>query len=380
MKAHIQAITQGLSSVRGMQLMAVIVVLCAFQLLATMFVAAPWGGVVEASCHWDCPWYTSITENGYTSLPNLYDPDHKAQANWAFFPLYPMISRIVAWGLGMKALAAELLVNILLWPVVIFLCCKDMELRGLTINRFFFSLFFVLYPLNIWYNFQYSEAIYGVLLMGIIVALRSNRVMLAALLGGFLGASRPTGFIMVVCLAGWWLYTFYQSNKNQPLQKGVMADRLREAVLLVFAAGAGLSLFVLHLYYLLGDGFAFSHVEIAWHRKFQFLPLSIINTFGHRFRAVYGVYSFVVIYFLWLMWRKKWNMSLLLLSVTAFLGASTSPVSIQRYVLGNPLAIEFLAYCTLLLSAQERKKVLIGMGVLHVICLILWYTDVNCLI
>lgn len=371
MSKTLQTMTQRLSTVRGVQLMVVIVALCALQFLVSALVAIPWGGVVEASCRWDCPWYTNITQNGYMSMPILYDVQHKAQANWAFFPLYPMVSRLVTWGLGVKVLTAEFLINIVLWPVVIFLCCKDMELRKITFNKFLFCVFFVLYPFNIWYNFQYSEAIYGVLLMGVIVALRSNKVMLAALLGGFLALSRPTGFVMVICLAGWWLY----QSKDQFSQKSVAADRLREAALLVFAGGAGLSLFVLHLYYLTGDGFAFAHVQVSWHRKFTLLPLSIINGFSHRYKFLYSVYSVFVIYFLYVMWRKKWNLSLLLLSVTAFLGASTSPISIERYVLGNPLAIQFLAYITLSLSSGNMRKVLIGLGASHVIVLLLWYIN-----
>lgn len=45
---------------------------------------------------WDVGWYTNIIINGYQKVPNteMGSPTY-AQANWAFFPLMPLIMRSI---------------------------------------------------------------------------------------------------------------------------------------------------------------------------------------------------------------------------------------------------------------------------------------------
>lgn len=374
MTGNMRDMAQRFSSVCGVQLISVILVMSGLQVLLSALLGMLWGNPVQAACHWDCNWYTSIVENGYTPLSVFVKGTGFTQENWAFFPLYPIISYFLSWGLGLRAITSELLVNLLLWPVVIFLCCKDMELRGLVVNRFVFCLFFVLYPLNIWYYSQYSEALYGALLMGVIVALRSNRLNLACFLSFCLSLSRPTGFAMVICLAGWWFFCA-APPEDRFLKKRMLTDRLREAALLVSVGGAGLSAFVLYLYHLTGDGFAFAHVEVAWGRVFRFFPLHILDALERKNMAIYGVYALYVMVLLYFMWRKKWGLNASLLTLTAFLGTSVGVLAIERYIFANPLAIEFLAYGTLALPSRDRRIILIGMGLVHIVFVIVWYMD-----
>lgn len=379
MTGNMRDMAQRFSSARGVQLMSVILVMSGIQALLSALLVIPWDDPVQATCHWDCRWYTSIVENGYTPLSSFINGTETAQENWAFFPLYPIISHFVSWSLGLRAITSELLVNLLLWPVVIFLCCKDMELRGLVVNRFVFCLFFVLYPMNIWYYSQYSEALYGAFLMGVVVSLRSNRLNLACLLSFFLSLSRPTGFAMVVCLAGWWFF-FANPSEGPSLGKRMVTDRLREAALLVSVGGAGLSAFVLYLYHLTGDGFAFAHVELAWGRVFRFFPLQILTALETKSLVIYGIYALYVVVLLYFMWRKKWVLNALLLTLTAFLGASVGVLAIERYVFANPLAIEFLACGTLALPLRDRRIILFGMGVVHILFVVVWYMSSSVLL
>ncbi|WP_338333006.1 hypothetical protein [Acetobacter sp. LMG 32666] len=375
MKAfNLQGMVQRFSTLRGARLMLVILAMSGVQLFFNAVLAIPWGGLVEASCRWDCTWYVGIAQNGYMPLSTETVYNAGAQKNWAFFPLYPIISSLVSWGLGIKVITSGLLVNILLWPVIVLLCCKDMELRGIEVNNLLFCLFFIVYPLNIWYYSQYSEAVYGVLLMGMLVSLRLYKLYLACILGFFLSISRPTGFLMVICLAAWWFFTARQPE-DRSMQERTMLDRLREAALLVSVAGAGLSAFVLYFYDLIGDGFAFAHVEKAWGRHFLFFPQHILIALESADRKIFGVYAIYVMVLLFLMWRKKWMVNALLLSTTAFVGASTGVVAIERHILANPLAIEFLAYLTVKLPYRETRNILVGLGAGHVCFVLIWYMN-----
>ena len=43
----------------------------------------------DASCIWDCVWYNSIVTKGYLPEPI---PHAGGQANWAFFPAFPLVA------------------------------------------------------------------------------------------------------------------------------------------------------------------------------------------------------------------------------------------------------------------------------------------------
>src|ERR1700743_3681034 len=49
-------------------------------------------GFAAAMCVWDCSWYADIVLHGYQAHPeNLNFGGRSGIANWAFFPLYPLL-------------------------------------------------------------------------------------------------------------------------------------------------------------------------------------------------------------------------------------------------------------------------------------------------
>lgn len=356
----------------------VIVVACFLNILASALLALPWGNLISASCRWDCFWYSDVATNGYSRIPLLYDVRRPAQAAWAFFPLYPLISSTISHFFAINVQSAGFLVNIILWPFVIFLCYRDLELRNIYTNRLFFLLFFIFYPFNIWYTAQYSEAIYGLLLMTAIVTLRSGQVELAALICAFLSIARPTGIIMTICLSAWWLLSNPKNTRictNRPLQ-----HRISDSLLLIAAGGAGLSLFVLYLFHLTGDGFAFTHVEIAWHKKFRFFLFHILHALSHKHEIFSGIFAILSLLLIGKMFSRTWALNVFLVGSTALLASSTGTQSIERYVFGNPLTIQFLACSTLSRSQRFIWITIIAMAILHLATTILWYYESNLVI
>ncbi|MBV1836808.1 hypothetical protein [Acetobacter estunensis] len=360
---------------------------CIVSLVISALLALPWGGLTSASCRWDCVWYDDIVKDGYPKLPHFSDRQHLGRwvghaglASWAFFPLFPLLASLVTHITTLSTHASELAVNFSLWPVLILLCYKDISLRGLHVDRLLFALFFLLYPFNIWYSAQYSEAIYGTLLMAAITALRSQNVNLAAFVCFLLALSRPTGFLMAMCLAIWWFLKNRSSNNMpasapRPFFHLAANPRLSDSLLLIAAGGAGLSCFVLYLFHLMGDGFAFAHIQIGWNRRFRFFPLHIIHALGHKHQFQYGIYALLAFPLLWKMWARKWFLNAALVSATAILACSSGAQSIERFVFGNPLTIEFLACATLGRSRRFIMTTLAIMACLHVLASILWFKE-----
>ena len=349
-----------------------LVLMCGLSLAVQAIISLPWGGMVAASCRWDCFWYQDIVQNGYPVLPRLYDDFRPAQASWAFFPLYPLLTIFTQKLLHLDGTASALLINILLWPVLIVLCWTDLFLRKIEVNKIYFALFFIIYPFNIWYYAQYSEALYGTLLMAAIVFLRKNRPDITALLCAFLAIARPTGFIMGACIAVWWL--FHKAENSLVLNGLSVRERVTNSLLILASSGAGLSVYVLYLFHTMGDGLAFAHVEVAWGKEFHFFVYNIIHSFtlkGH----LSSIYCIAIIFTVWKMYRPGWSLNLLLAGVTAILSISAGLVSIERYFFGNPLVIEFLAYIALSQRPPVRMGILGGLAIMRIAASFIWYSN-----
>ena len=328
--------------------------------------------ITDATCQWDCFWYTDIVKNGYAKQPFWYDQSRLAEGNWAFFPLYPAIAYAFHSALSIPPLAAELLVNVILWPILIYLCHMHLRDRSITLDRIKFAIFFVIFPFNLWYTSEYSEGVYGTLLILILILLQKNYLKWAAFFCFLIGLSRPTGFISVAFIAA-WLFFIKTYVKNQSLSWKNVFIRLQESTLLVSAAGAGLSLYVLYLFHLTGDGFAFSHVEVAWFRKFDWLPVQFVHALKEKNQRSFVVFSIFVMYVLYKMYKKKWYFEASFMTFIAFIAASTGLQSIERYALSNPLVMEFLALSTLSQPPGRQKKILALLLVLHIVAIKIWF-------
>ncbi|KON64424.1 hypothetical protein KOEU_20080 [Komagataeibacter europaeus] len=333
-----------------------------------------YGDIARATCQWDCRWYTGIVHNGYDRLPRLQGSDGLTQADWAFFPLYPLVSYAMQVGLHISTLWAELSVNLILWPVLIYLCWRELAARAINVDRIGFALFCVLYPFNIWYTSQYSEGVYGVLLISTLILLRKNHILWAALACFLLGFSRPTGFPTGVMIAGWWFFRRTGITlRTRSIVRGRLAVPAQESFLLISAAGAGLSVFVLYLYNLMGDGFAFSHVEVGWEKHFSFFLTNFIDSFLQAKKIKLGIYFIFSCYFIYGMLLKKWYLNFAIMAFIALMVGSTGLESIERYVFSNPLMIEFLAFLTLTQARVRRWSILTLLLVLHIVVIELWF-------
>ncbi|GCE91450.1 hypothetical protein MSKU15_3051 [Komagataeibacter diospyri] len=330
--------------------------------------------IAHATCQWDCKWYTGIVRNGYDRLPQLHGSDGLTQANWAFFPLYPLMSYATQMGLHISTLWAELLVNLALWPVLIYLCYRELAARAVDVDRIGFTLFCVIYPFNIWYTSQYSEGIYGVFLISTLILLRKNHILGAAFACFLLSFSRPTGFPTAVMIAGWWFFRRTGITlRIRSIAWERMAVPVQESFLLISAAGAGLSIFVIYLYHLMGDGFAFSHVEVGWEKHFSFFLTNFIDSFLQAKKIKLGLYFIASCYFIYGMLAKKWYLNFSIMSFVALMVGSTGLDSIERYVFSNPLMIEFLAFLTLTQARVRRWSILTLLFALHIVVIELWF-------
>ncbi|WP_415501217.1 hypothetical protein [Acetobacter orientalis] len=316
--------------------------------------------VAIAACQWDCAWYMGIAKNGYSEHAITEGGEKLGQANWAFFPAYPVLVKIFSYVTHFTYHTSGLILNYALWPLLILLCLKNLALKKLQPKTMWFIVFAMLYPLNIWYFSQYSEPLYGVLLLSSIIFLKENKITLTALTCCAMSLARPTGFVMAIGLALWW----FCHNKNR--------NSMRDSFLLVAAGGLGLSLFVLYLSAKVGDGFAFSHVQIAWGREFKIFPLHIIdNLYVHQhLTATYIALAAIILSCAMVIYG--WRLEGFLVALTLVLACSTGVKSIGRLIFANPLTIEFLVYLATSTGKTYRYVLFFLLVCLHVTVIYFW--------
>ncbi len=229
--------------------------------LDTKFIIAPWkppirppgltahlSVAVDRLCMWDCGWYASIASDGYTTRKHA-----------AFFPLFPMLGRLVAhvteleprWALVLVANAAALVALIAATDFV-------ESVRGERVARWF-TVLWLLWPFSLFLAAGYAESL---MVAGVAVAFALGGR------GNWWGASvalavgvlaRHLAVLAIPALALHYVYSVARPRVSDVLALSVPA----------FAVG----LYLLFLDDRFGDPFVFYNVRTAADR--EWIPASL---------------------------------------------------------------------------------------------------------
>lgn len=152
------------------------------------------GGWHQAITAWeraDVLWYLRIAASGYRT------DDLSA----AFFPLYPMLTRLVALGTGRHWLLAAYLVSNLaaLAALVLLHRLTALELSEAHARRV--VVYVCVFPTGFFLLAPYTESLFLALSVGALYAARRRRWPVAAVLGGLAAATRSPGVLLGLALA-----------------------------------------------------------------------------------------------------------------------------------------------------------------------------------
>jgi len=143
---------------------------------------------------WDSGWYLWIVEQGYKDVPdNVQQPSN-------FWPLYPMLVRLVQWGVGNPFIAAFLVSNgALLCSCVMlyrYLCRRfgeDVAARSVAL--------LLCYPFSFYFSAMYTESVFLLGAVGAFYFSQRKRWLLASLCAAMAGATRLVGVMVVIPVA-----------------------------------------------------------------------------------------------------------------------------------------------------------------------------------
>jgi hypothetical protein len=193
----------------------------------------------------DAGWYLQIAQQGYDT--GTFDPT--VFKNWAFFPLHPLLWRILMtvglspWCAGvLMANTFSFVAMAQTYRWMASLADESVAQRGV--------LCIALFPTSYFLAMPFSEPLYFLLISSTLLALQEKRWSLATLGAGLCSGTRATGIFLAPLL--WWY-----SREDLPM--------LRRTVLAALGC-TGLALFMLVLWRASGDPLAFAHIQLAWGR------------------------------------------------------------------------------------------------------------------
>jgi Gpi18-like mannosyltransferase len=194
----------------------------------------------------DSAWYLSIVKNGYEKAPF----STAKQANWAFFPLHPLLWRLAGWASGEWLWSGLLLANLLayagfalLWHLARRLTDSD----DIADDAVLYASF---WPASYFMSLPQTEALFFVLTTLSFLAALDRRRWVVAVAGIAAGLTRLNGLFLLPSLLLQW-------SKEKNKWTGALA---------LAAIPMGLAAFMIYLWNLTGNPFAFKDIQVTWGR------------------------------------------------------------------------------------------------------------------
>lgn len=278
-------------------------------------------GLAHVALGNDAGWYLSIAQHGYEQRP--FSATH--QANWAFFPLHPLLWRAVAALTGEWLWSGVLLANVLTlagWSMLWSLTHKLTNSNTMADNAVMFAAF---WPSSHFMLLPQTEALFFACITFAFLAAYADRWWLAGIAGLLAGATRFNGLFLGPSLAARWL----------------QGERKPGDLLKLLLIGAGLIAFMAHLWSITGNPFAFKDIQSAWGRTlvgpwkplldYVNHPLKVISPWNpkllHFLIAILGLTSAITC------WRQHWYGMAIFTAITILVPLSTGTLmSMTRYV------------------------------------------------
>ena len=341
-------------------------------LIARLLVYAVLAGfaVGPSLCQWDCGWYLGIVQHGYDAAPHLVDGWW--QANWAFFPLYPLLVRGLDALTGADPRLAGVAVSTAGCFAFAVLGARYRRITRGEAAPWSWLLLVLAWPFGFYFHSVYSEALYAALATAGLLALAQGRPLAAGIATALLTATRPTGML----LAGW-------IGLRQLWQVRSARTRGHALRLLLPAAIAplGLLAFMAFLYARSGDPLAFQHIQSGWQRAGRNPLLVIADAFASFDPAHPRVGPLYLVGWAilglgaagWLLVRRRFAEAWLCGMTIVMSLTSGSLFSMPRYVAANPAFLFAVADLLTMFRWPLRRLLLLGMVASQVVLLLFWY-------
>jgi Gpi18-like mannosyltransferase len=213
---------------------------------------------------WDAVHYLSIAAQGYQGIQP------------AFFPLYPLLIRILGLFTGNDLIAGLLVSNACFFFGLLYLYkLLEHEFDRPVARR---AIFYVsIFPTAIYFSAVYTESLFFFLTVAAFYYMRSQRWLLAAIFGFFAALTRAEGILLLIPFGVEWFARYHSA----PLRG--LRNALYGALIPL-----GLGVYMAYLWVLRGDALYFAHVQKYWGRQAAMPWVSLMNSFHKILHAANG--------------------------------------------------------------------------------------------
>ncbi len=213
---------------------------------------------------WDSEWYLDIIRNGYQQFIAAGEGGGPPpEQSVAFFPLYPLLVWMLDQLLGDVILSGVLVANACALGAMWLLYVYGREAWGEVQARAAAAVM-AFYPNSFIFSCMYTESLFLLLLLGMLVAAQRDRWLLVGVLGALLSATRVLG---VSAGLGFLVLYYVQKRRQEP--EGLRWTWRDARVLWLLLFPLGLLGYMWHLHVAAGNAFAFADVQPGFMRVFQ---------------------------------------------------------------------------------------------------------------
>jgi hypothetical protein len=318
---------------------------------------------------WDGKLYLDIARYGYSAMPL----NGMGMANYAFFPLYPLLIRLVEPLVGNYAVAGLLVSNLCLLVACVYIyryVALDSDADARTAARA--AKYLILFPMAFLFSAVLTESLFLALSVACLYYARRGSWIMAGVLGFFVPLTRLPGLAILVPL----VYEYLRQHNNGPATRswsGVRA-RLKPELIALLMPLIGFGIWVAFNNYLTGDVLGFIRVQATWGGHFTLPPVELlIRLLPTRPYVLTGAIFTIAAIALMVWFYKKvdfggWLFGALLICIPLF--STQSGYSMLRY-----LAVVFPLCIIAAKLAKDRRidiALTIALVILQAILMAFW--------
>lgn len=323
---------------------------------------------------WDCKRYNYIVEHGYT-FPNDEDP----QANWAFFPMYPLVCmavKAVTFGMA-DTYHVGMFVSNACVIIASFFSLKlvnyeaDCEVaesgsagfagsREARRDAWFPSLFMLAGPYSFYMAGMMTEAMFAMFIVLFFYCCKKKKFLLAGIMSACASATRIVGCILVFALVIEMYRDVCPGRISVAGIKKYVVDLLKtpKKILSILVCPLGIFSYMTFLYFFCGDAWAFKSVQIAW-RDEDYFPIAGVlwkactGQIEPRYTYMGWMCIFFIATYIYMIYKKRYAMGVFGL-ITLLVPLTSHVMSTCRFTLGTYVFLAGLS--DMLHELGEKRK------------------------
>ena len=220
---------------------------------------------------WDGRLYIDIARYGYSATPL----NTAGMANYAFFPLYPVLISLVAIVVGNHAVAGLVVSNICLAVACVYIyryVSLDSDSDTATARRAIKYL--ILFPVAFLFSAVLTESLFVMLSVMCLYYARRGNWAVAGILGFLVPLTRLPGLAILLPLA----YEYLRQHVTWPAERRPdLCGIIKPELLALALPPLGLGLWAAYNYCLTGDLLGFIHIQATWGGRFALPPVELLS-------------------------------------------------------------------------------------------------------